>query len=316
MIISLSHIDLDGVSCQIVLSKHFQNVEYLNCNYDNIKDYFDIIKNIIETKKVQKVFVTDLSFNENTMSYFNSVVKECNLYNPNIEYIIIDHHPSTVDCYQFINVNNIELIADTEKCATKLTYEYFKSQPENLLSYVNRVNAYDIWLDSTEDFLKGIELNDLFWNYKLKRYFNTFVNNINKDKVKTDLVDIKNRREKYFASCINKKLISECDNAIISFCDEFIGWLQILYKGKMFYINATSYGKIHIRIGDWITSGEAQIIKENILNGIPVDRVVTFGGHDRAFSLQHEGKYSYQEIVKYVEIIYNIINNHIKGKVC
>jgi enolase len=69
--------------------------------------------------------------------------------------------------------------------------------------------------------------------------------------------------------------------------DDWGGWKEL----------TSEIGKRVTIVGDdlFVTNSErlGRGIKENILNGIPVDRVVTFGGHDRAFSLQHEGKYSY-----------------------
>ena len=35
-ILSVSHNDLDGVGCQILLGSVFRNIEYRNCSYYNI----------------------------------------------------------------------------------------------------------------------------------------------------------------------------------------------------------------------------------------------------------------------------------------
>jgi hypothetical protein len=306
--INLSHIDSDGVGCSIVINKHFKHVEYLHCNYDKIEQYLSTIDDIMTRRHVENVFITDLSFNEAQMIALNNIAN----IHPKVKFIVLDHHPQTDDVKHNCTAANITVITDMNKCATKITYDYFNCEPKSISKLVDTINAFDIWLQDSPYFTQGMELNDLFWSYKLKRFFNVFSNDVNKDRVKADMKQLREKRIAYFDSCVKKGLINENKISLLSFCDEFPTWLQVMYPGKKVYINATTYGRVQIRLSDWITPDVADILKAEILASLPEDRVLTFGGHHRAFTLAHHGKYDSNEILEYVKIIYDIIMKFIE----
>ena len=75
----------------------------------------------------------------------------------NIEIILLDHHGSgqeSADKYKWYYL-------DTERCATKITYDYAKmhfelNEPKWMESFVNVVNAVDLWIQSeAENFEYG-----------------------------------------------------------------------------------------------------------------------------------------------------------------
>lgn len=308
MVVSLSHIDLDGVGCQIVLNKNLKNVEYLNCNYDKIEDHLIQIEEILDRRKVSHCFITDLSFNIQQMKALNSLSLEF----PDTKFVVIDHHPLTLESSLELTSSNTKCIVNMDKCATQLTYDYFKNSPASIGKLVSYINSFDIWLSDTEEFKKGIELNDLFWSYKLKRFFNTFANDVNKNHVIRDLNELKEKREKYFSTAVNKGLIYEIPEALISFCGEFMSWIQIKYPDKKAYINANVYGKISIRLSSDLSDETCEIIKTRIANETPKEKIITFGGHHRAFSMQHTGRDNVQEIQEHLKRISDIILKEIK----
>lgn len=298
--ISLSHIDMDGVTCQIVISKNLDKVEYLNCNYNNINEYLDIIQDMLLRYSIHNVFITDLSLNKN----IETIIKNMALNNINTNFIIIDHHPESL--LFDIKLKNVIIIVDTKYSASKLTYSYFNNKPESINKFINIVNDYDIWNKESDNFMKGMEINDLFWKYKLKSFFVSF-SNPNKDRIKKDIEETKILREKHFTSLLNKGLIKENNESFLSFNDKFLGWDQLYYPDKRFYINATSFGKIQIRLDDSFTQDESNDIQNLIKNNMPDGVIENIGGHRCAFSLSHINKYSSEEIVKYTQIVYNAV---------
>lgn len=298
--ISLSHIDMDGVTCQIIISKNLDKVEYLNCNYNNINEYLDIVQDMLSRYNIENVFITDLSLDVST----ENIIYEMALNNNKTKFIIIDHHPESLSFD--IKLENTIIIVDKDYSASKLTYNYFNCEPINITTFVNTVNDYDIWNKKSPNFMRGMELNDLFWKYKLKSFFVAFTNP-NKERIKKDIEETKILREKHYSSLFNKGLIKENNNSLVSFNDKFLGWDQIYYPNKKFYINGTTFGRIQIRLDETFTQDESNGIQNLIKNNMPDGVIDNIGGHRCAFSLSHSDKYSSEEIVKYTQIVYNAV---------
>ena len=310
MIVNLSHIDLDGVGCQVIINKNFkkERVEYFNCNYNELESKLDTIESVLKRNKVDVLFITDLSINEPQM---NAIGHICKL-NPNTKVVVIDHHPSTKDNIHLATAPNLEVICNFEYCATKLVYDYFNNEPKSLNKFVTAVDAYDTWKTDKKEFSKGMELNDLFWSYRLSRFFNVVVNDIGKDRIKQDLVKIREERIQYFTTQDNKGLLIETKIGVITFFDKFVSWIQINHPNKYFYINATSYGRIQIRLTDWCTEETSLRIQAEVRKVVPEDKLLNFGGHHLAFTLSHNSPYNESDIKNYIKAIYDIIDEEIE----
>jgi hypothetical protein len=79
----------------------------------------------------------------------------------------------------------------------------------------------------------------------------------------------------------------------------------------MFYINATTFGRIQIRLGDLISDEVCEGIKQSVGEVIPEDNVISFGGHDRAFTLHHNGSYDHDQIMQHIEKIYMVLERRL-----
>ncbi len=141
----LSHIDLDGYSCQIIATKVFENIEFYNSNYgEEIGERLrEILDNIEKDDKFKKYFIliTDLNLNLNEADFLQNSV---NKSEKDIEILLLDHHKSGEEVSQKYSW----YFLDTKRSATKITYDWFKSSGgiDELEEYVDAVNAYDIWL--------------------------------------------------------------------------------------------------------------------------------------------------------------------------
>jgi oligoribonuclease NrnB/cAMP/cGMP phosphodiesterase (DHH superfamily) len=149
----LSHIDLDGYSCQFITSKIYKNIYYYNSNYgqeidQKIAQILNRVKLFMSQK--QTILITDLNLTKEQSKLLDNEVSKLN----NVELILLDHHKSgeeSANLYKWYHL-------DTTKCATKITYEYFKnlSSIDELKEFVEVVNAYDIWLvDENKNFEIG-----------------------------------------------------------------------------------------------------------------------------------------------------------------
>ncbi len=153
----LSHIDLDGYSCQLIMKFTPYNIHNYNANYGaEVKQKLEIILEYIKINNDDSIIlITDLNLTADESKWLNSQVNNLNDSNKNIQIILLDHHGSGED-----SANKYEwYYLDTTRCATKITYDYAKEhfkldEPTWMNSFVDVVNAVDLW---KQDEVKNFE---------------------------------------------------------------------------------------------------------------------------------------------------------------
>jgi oligoribonuclease NrnB/cAMP/cGMP phosphodiesterase (DHH superfamily) len=155
----LSHIDLDGYSCQLVMASTPYKIFSYNANYGDevIERLNEILDALKKNNKPSIIFITDLNLTLDEAKWLNREVERLNETGRKIEIILRDHHGSGQEC-----ANRYEwYFLDTGKCATKLTYEYARErfaldEPAWMAKFVAVVNAVDLWhQDEAENFEYG-----------------------------------------------------------------------------------------------------------------------------------------------------------------
>ena len=155
----LSHIDLDGYSCQLLTSYIFPNRQYYNANYGReiLARIDEIFTDIDKEKKPQKVFIliTDLNLSISEAKYIEDK-KQNSRHNIHLQ--LLDHHITGLEVSEQFSWYYL----NPTKSATLITYEYiqknfpFKQDIEKIEKFVQAVNALDIWIqDDTENFEYG-----------------------------------------------------------------------------------------------------------------------------------------------------------------
>jgi oligoribonuclease NrnB/cAMP/cGMP phosphodiesterase (DHH superfamily) len=156
----LSHIDLDGYSCQLLSSYIFKDIKYLNSNYgkeilSRVNAIFEELETIPKDKKIF-ILITDLNLSENEAEYIEDRIEESH---HNIHLQLLDHHitgEAVSKAFSWYYLND-------GKSATLITYEFLKKNfgfdkdiDPQLERFVHSVNALDIWLqDQGEPFEYG-----------------------------------------------------------------------------------------------------------------------------------------------------------------
>ena len=149
----LSHIDLDGYSCQLITQKVFDNIEFFNSNYgeeieERLKQIIEQIKKSSEKRIL--ILITDLNLSLDQCNFLEEEINSIEyLENKTIDLLLLDHHKTGEDAAKQFDWYKL----DVTKSATLLTYEYFKESGkiEDLKFYVECVNAYDIWLQEQKE---------------------------------------------------------------------------------------------------------------------------------------------------------------------
>lgn len=155
-ILSISHNDLDGVGCQIVLGQVYENINFVNSSFYKI----DETLNCINFDDYDFVFVTDMHPEKESSLDISDKI------------ILIDHHES-----KYNNPAKRRYVVNKNKCATVLTKFFIEKmydiKLENLDELVNYINDYDMW---ELKFKKSKMLNDLmFYKYRAEEFRDQFM---------------------------------------------------------------------------------------------------------------------------------------------
>ncbi len=155
----LSHIDLDGYSCQLVMSYTPYKIQNYNANYGaEVRQRLEeILENIKAAKGSSIILVTDLNLTADESKWIHCEVAKLNEAKKDVKLILLDHHGSGEESakkYEWYYL-------DTSRCATKITYDYAKEhfdlkEPAWMKKYVDVVNAVDLWKqEEVENFELG-----------------------------------------------------------------------------------------------------------------------------------------------------------------
>jgi len=153
----LSHIDLDGYSCQLVMREAYENIVFFNANYG--AEVGERLHEIIEAIKLKKedasILITDLNLTMDESKWLNKEIQRFRDYDKlNIKLQLLDHHGSGQDSANKFNW----YFLDTTRSATQITFDYvnehFELSPESrtwLAPYVEIVDAVDLWHQEKHD---------------------------------------------------------------------------------------------------------------------------------------------------------------------
>ena len=155
----LSHIDLDGYSCQLVIKYTPYKVTNYNANYGaEIRSKLDLIlENIKKSKDDALILITDLNLTADESRWINGEIIKLNDNKKNVKLTLLDHHGSGEESakkYEWYYL-------DVTRCATKITYDYALEhfeleEPSWMNKFVNVVNAVDLWKqEEVENFEYG-----------------------------------------------------------------------------------------------------------------------------------------------------------------
>lgn len=162
----LTHFDLDGVSCDILLSKIFTFTKKHMSGYPKVKSKIDNG----DISGYGSCIISDVSL---TADQYKKMTNE---YGSKLLYI--DHHLPTKKIIESYN-NGSGVVFDDTFCATTLILRTFFNklkQYGEIIRFVSAVDAYDCWRHEThpEIFKIGYDLNILFWQYGYWKFFDRF----------------------------------------------------------------------------------------------------------------------------------------------
>ena len=157
----ISHNDLDGYACQFVSSKYFLDGKFFNCNYgqETKNAISQVLTYLSQIDDCEEAFflITDLNPTFSECKELNEKIQELLDSGKKIKLQLLDHHISgEKNAAQFS-----WYYLDINRCAAKITYDYFLSEfgeCNDCLNFgilIDCVNSVDIWLEGSDYFEFG-----------------------------------------------------------------------------------------------------------------------------------------------------------------
>ena len=317
--INLSHNDMDGAGCNIVLRSKYPDMQTIHSSYNDIAENIELLSENV-THLTKRFFVTDLNFD---VPSFIALTRFTITF-PHVKVVYIDHHPyegEVAEIFEKIKkLPNFIHVHEIGKSATKLCYETIQSTDENLGKLVGYINAFDIWLE-TEDpanFKIGWFLNTIFWEIKLSGFK---INLIKNDYVipkffKTMYAEQVENKNKYIAKMkANNTLIEDHENSVlIAFSDKYKSWFQNDFPNFVVHILPyQSKNNLSVRIQNNPEVTWAKEMKQEMVEFIQsYPNTISCGGHDHAFGAAISNDAPKEDIFSLVEGLSDIAGEYLR----
>ena len=336
----LSHIDLDGYSCQLVMKYTPYNIINYNANYGaEVKEKLDMILETIKSSTQSAfILISDLNLTADESRWLNNEITKLQEAKKDVELLLLDHHGSGEESAKKYNWYYL----DTSRCATKIVYDYAKehfelNEPRWMQKYVNVVNAVDLWKqEEVENFEFGKvcmrlvtetrELNRVMFadadsNYKLSLLLKA-AKFIDKDRANIALDDnIHALKKEFFKEEEDDTLDNLATKYVVKLLGEQRDNKTIYYKGYKGYLSygvgntsivgngfLTTYPEYDF-IVDVSYRGTMSLRANNNVNVAQISKEwANGGGHPNAAGGRIQGfkeQFRYDKVKKQIE---NIIN--------
>jgi len=154
IIYHLSHIDLDGYSCQLVMNATPYTKHNFNANYGpEVKSKLTIMLDAIKKEKKESLLlITDLNLTADESKWLSYEIDKIRKNKIDVKLQLLDHHGSGEQSAK----KHDWYYLDVERCATKIMYDWAKenldfNEPQWMKKYVDIVNAVDLWKKDEHD---------------------------------------------------------------------------------------------------------------------------------------------------------------------
>lgn len=293
----MTHYDMDGVGCDILLSKMWKFEKKYMSGYAKIK---------------QKISQGDLKFYDScvvsdiclTPEQYKDISSE---YGD--KFLLIDHHEPTKDALVAYN-NGSNVIFSSKFCATALIFQSFNNKLKyykDIASFVIAVDAYDVWRHKThpENFEVGYDLNTLFWKYGYWDFFDRFTDNFSLKWSEEESLWIDEHKKKR-DEAINKSDMNEFgDNSllVLNITSDYVNDYTLQFPQYdvyyMVYVNAD--GKIVLSSRTSLEDVQLGYIVRDV-RGM-YDDILTAGGHPKSAGIDFKSTTPLDVILDVVEDI-------------
>ena len=285
--IIITHHDLDGCGCYIVLSRFFTIDQYFTIGYRK-EDLVKAVNKITLMGDVDNLFITDYAISQDVYDLINIPGK---VY-------IIDHHPQTIEL-KLRSKDKIHF--STEASATRLSLEFCKNlgiKADHLESLVDYIDQWD--LHTFEGNKIPVFFNETFWNLGFHDFYEIFKAGLTKSNYDQLKVGMNNYEQKLKKAKLSENVYFS-KKCCISFDVSDLFYLQEIYHETYdYYIASYNANKISIRSKK---SNLEDFYKT--YNNLCKDIIVSCGGHPGSGGILYNTAITYEILEQLVDVLEN-----------
>lgn len=225
-IISLSHNDLDGIGCQVVLRWQYTNVYYKTISYNRIYDTLVELDNNLDYDRTKsQIFISDLSLKPNEILLLKTICEK----NPDVKIILADHHIRTsdiIELYKSFPKNFIDLHTE-QQCSAMILFYYFGINNNKIRELIENINSYDLWLVDRPNFIDSLILNEIYESMSHQDFFNSigFYGNVKED-ISRKMEKTKSKIQSFQDGISQNNYIYYNDKIVVAHIDRYKSILQ------------------------------------------------------------------------------------------
>ena len=256
-IISITHNDLDGLGCQLVLKWVHQDVHYHSTSYNTLLNTLIELEDLLKYDRSKTLIViSDLSVKDDEAKVLKRIVTD----NPEVKFIYADHHLRTTEMTIFLKKlpkNFIDLY-NTKMCSASILYYYYNIQMPKLKENIDKINAYDMWLTESRFFKDGLVLNEIYESLGHNNFFNSISNYGNLTETITRKINKTNTKIENFINQIDSNSFIYYDDLIVvAQIDKYKSILQY-YLSRPISIIISSNFNFSIRLSNELKDIEVE----------------------------------------------------------
>lgn len=283
----MSHNDLDGLGCQLVLKWTYGDLFFKTVSYSTIREtLLDLNDVLIHDRSKTTVIISDLSFNLDTAILLMETVQN----SPDVRFIIADHHVRSTDIIDLFKLapKNLINLYDTNMCSASILYYYFNTQHKYIKEFIDLVNVYDMWFSSDDRFGDSLVLNELYESYVHSDFFSEMKTNRMSDKLISKLSKTKDKMDSFISNIPNNPLIYYNDFICIAHIDRYKSTLQN-YLDLPIMVFISSNLNFSIRLSNNMSDAEVEYFTQRFIEYFRLNHVDWYYAHRQVFGFNSTG---------------------------
>lgn len=312
--VTLTHNDGDALGCIAVLEETIKPKRYFYTNYADLDKQLQNIIDYVDLNKIYNVVIADVSLANNREKLVD-LIRTLKKINPKYKLQIFDHHLYPDNYWNGIQA---EVYHESDKCACKILFNYFSKKYNlfDLISLIDVLNVFDIWLKDDPKFLDALVFNEFFLNFKQNNNsrivdfyyllktnhyeYNFVVGNYKKELLKT----FEEFRKSVLDQGIMQRSKTGAPITILTTWEFFNFFVFYEHKALQDVVIGVRNGIFRVRI-------RKNVYSKNALNEIRKELCgVENIGHDLAFSYKIDKFTESEDIIEEIKRISKIFNKH------
>ncbi|MED3976159.1 hypothetical protein P4639_22435 [Priestia megaterium] len=163
-----THIDLDGIGCEVVGRLAFKNISVERVrNPQHASEKVEAFIRELGHFHYDKIFITDISVNKETADYINGLIED-----QREKFVLLDHHATAnfLNKYPWANVSVEGKLGKNSgtnmffECLVGMGFFHGAIYKDAMTCFVEKIRRYDTWeWKEIYNDLEASKLNDLFW---------------------------------------------------------------------------------------------------------------------------------------------------------